>query len=81
MHKPIVLTSEVTTRIWKNWLIKVEGETGRIPHRMRYSYDAPHHDRFQTWLWNQGAVLRKINKQYCIEAYDSDATMISLKWG
>ena len=80
MNKPIVLPLEITVKIWNYWLTNVECV---LEHDRPYSmvFDSRRNkERFRSWLWSQGGSLRVINKKFHIVAYDSDATMLALRW-
>ena len=81
MMKPIVLPLEITVKIWNYWLTNVEclSEHDK-PFGMVWASRSSK-ERFRSWLWSQGGSLRVINKKFHIVAYDSDATMLSLRWG
>lgn len=80
MSKPILLSSELTYRIWCHWLGNVAGlPENQWPFNMRYA-SRRQMEHFKSWLWDHSGSIRVVNRKYHISAYDSDATMIALRW-
>ena len=79
MKEPILLSPEITIQVWQSWLRDVEGCELLAPTAPRYASRVLR-NRFDSWLWDYGGSIRLINKKYHISAYESDATMIVLRW-
>ena len=80
MNKPTLLSSEITKQVWQHWLGNVAGlPPNQWPFNMRFA-NSRQLEYFKAWLWDQGGSLRVINRRYHIQAYDSAATMIAMRY-
>lgn len=80
----LIENQKIVQKIWAKWLRNSDlSEKSRA--QLRY-FDLPVlHTRegrkFESWLFEQGVILRRKNKKYCLEFFDEqDCSLFLLKY-
>lgn len=72
-------------KIWAKWMSNFEGQPiSGLQQRLKYDNQHRHYglaQRFETWLFSQGAVVKQVNGKRHLEFMTPEqATWFILKW-
>jgi hypothetical protein len=86
--KPTYLDTEILDKIWLDWLAKqpnlTKDDRWQLAKRLGFVFVSRRSNkaqRFEQWLFSQGAEVRKKAGRFYLELADSsDAMLFALRW-
>ena len=86
--KPTYLSTEILDKVWLDWLSKqpnlTKDDRWQLAKQLGFHFVSRRSkkaQRFEQWLFSQGAEVRKQAGKFYLELADSnDATLFALRW-